>query len=80
MLGFPSALNLIMRGRCLIHIGAEETQVFHWRRQYRAGWFDDVAKRATALVPVKIVRSAGESVQATARKAKTKVIEHAWEH
>ncbi len=47
--------------------------VFHWRRQYRAGWFDDVARKATALVPVKIVRSAGESLQATARKAKAKV-------
>jgi transposase len=48
-------------------------QVFHWRRQYRAGWFEDVAKKATALVPVKIVQAAGESLQATERKAKAKV-------
>lgn len=39
-------------------------QVFYSRRQYRAGWFEEVAKRATALVPVKVVRSAGESLQA----------------
>jgi transposase-like protein len=32
-------------------------QVFYWRRQYRAGWFDEVAKKATALVPVQVVRS-----------------------
>jgi transposase len=48
-------------------------QVFHWRRQYRAGWFDEVAKKATAMVPVKVVRSAGESLQARARRAKTNV-------
>ena len=28
-------------------------QVFHWRRQYRAGWFDD-EKKSTALLPVRI--------------------------
>jgi transposase len=32
-------------------------QVFHWRKLYRQGWFDDVAKSATALVPVKIIGS-----------------------
>jgi transposase len=48
-------------------------QVFHWRRQYRAGWFDDAGKKTTALVPVKIVGSAGESLRATACKAKAKV-------
>ena len=47
-------------------------QVFHWRRQYRAGWFDDVAKKATGLVPVKVVRSASESLQATPRRIKAK--------
>ena len=45
-------------------------QVFHWRRQYRAGWFDDIAKKATALVPVKVVRATGESLQAAPRKEK----------
>ena len=48
-------------------------QVFHWRRQYRAGWFDDVAKKAEALVPVKVVRSADKRLQATARRVKTPV-------
>jgi len=52
-------------------------QVFHWRRQYRAGWFDDVVKKATALVPVKVVRSASESLQATQRRAKANVSNHA---
>jgi len=47
-------------------------QVFHWRRQYRAGWFDDARKKATALVPVSIVRSANQPLQATRRRAKTK--------
>jgi|SRR5688572_23627755 len=28
-------------------------QVFHWRRQYRAGWFDQ-EKRSGALLPVRI--------------------------
>ena len=32
-------------------------QVFHWRRQYRQGWFDEAAKKLTALVPVKISRA-----------------------
>lgn len=27
-------------------------QVFHWRRQYRAGWFEE--KKATALLPVRV--------------------------
>jgi transposase len=39
-------------------------QVFYWRRQYCEGWFDKVAKKTTALVPVKVVRSAGKSPQA----------------
>ena len=47
-------------------------QVFHWRRQYRAGWFDDVAKKTTALIPVKLVRSAGAAIELKARKVKSK--------
>lgn len=30
-------------------------QVFHWRRQYRAGWFDESAgAKPTALLPVRV--------------------------
>jgi transposase len=29
-------------------------QVFHWRRQYRQGCFDEADKKSTALVPVRI--------------------------
>lgn len=39
-------------------------QVFHWRRQYRAGWFDE-EKRSTALLPVRIA-AAVPSKSATA--------------
>jgi transposase len=39
-------------------------QVFHWRKQYRAGLFDEVAPSA-ALVPVKIVTTANQRVQRT---------------
>jgi transposase len=28
-------------------------QVFHWRRQYRTGWFEE-EKKSTALLPVRI--------------------------
>jgi transposase len=48
-------------------------QVFHWRRQYRAGWFDEAAEKSTALVPVKVVRSTKESLQARPRRAKSSV-------
>ena len=48
-------------------------QVFHWRRQYRAGWFDEGAKKATAMVPVKVVRSKKESLEARPRRAKSNV-------
>jgi transposase len=48
-------------------------QVFHWRRQYRAAWFDEAAKKSTALVPVKVVRSTKESLQARPGKAKSNV-------
>ena len=30
-------------------------QVFHWRRQYRSGWFDDpVRRKPAALLPVRV--------------------------
>jgi|SRR5689334_12995167 transposase len=45
-------------------------QVFHWRRQYRAGWFDEGTNKATGLVPVKVVDSAGQSLQARRRRTK----------
>jgi transposase len=51
-------------------------QVFYWRRQYRDGWFDEVAKKATALVPVKVVGASRESLQARPRGAKSKVSNH----
>lgn len=51
-------------------------QVFYWRRQHRAGWFEEGAKKATALVPVKVVRSAGESLQARPRRAKENESNH----
>lgn len=42
-------------------------QVFHWRRQYRAGWFDE-EKKSTALLPVRITaavtRKPGPEAQA----------------
>jgi transposase len=41
-------------------------QVFHWRRLYQQGWFDERPK-STALVPVKVVRSGGQSLVATGR-------------
>src|SRR5206468_9145504 len=37
-------------------------QVFHWRRQYREGWFEEDQKRATALVPVKLTRAAAPGI------------------
>lgn len=46
-------------------------QVFHWRRQYRAGWFDDIAKKTTALVPVRVVKSTGKALQAAPGRVKT---------
>lgn len=51
-------------------------QVFHWRRQYRAGWFDE-EKKSTALLPVKIAaavtRNPGQAAYGQA--AKTGVID-----
>ena len=48
-------------------------QVFHWRRQYRAGWFEEAAKKSTALVPVKVVRATKEPLEARPRRAKSNV-------
>ena len=48
-------------------------QVFHWRRQYRAGWFDEGVNKATGLVPVKVVQSAGQSLRARVRGSKADV-------
>src|SRR5438128_11682227 len=44
-------------------------QVFHWRRQYRQGWFDE-AEEATALVPVKISRAKGNRTALQIRTSK----------
>jgi transposase len=41
-------------------------QVFHWRRLYRQGWFDERSKN-TALVRVKVVRGVGQALVATGR-------------
>jgi len=41
-------------------------QVFHWRRLYHQGWFDERSKN-TALVPVKVVRGVGQALVATRR-------------
>ena len=40
-------------------------QVFHWRRQYRAGWFDETARtKAAALLPVRV----SDTVDAVVRR------------
>ncbi len=44
-------------------------QVFHWRRQYRAGLFDEVEPSA-ALVPVKIASTANQGVDRRPRSSK----------
>jgi len=36
-------------------------QVFHWRRQYRDGWFNDPADPSSVLVPVRVVPEASKS-------------------
>jgi transposase len=41
-------------------------QVFHWRRQYREGWFDGAAQSA-ALLPVKISQTLEKPVAAERR-------------
>jgi len=42
-------------------------QVFHWRRQYRAGWLD-AASRSVDLLPVKISTSVEKPLAAAHRK------------
>ena len=45
-------------------------QVFHWRRQYRAGWFEE--KKSTALSPVRITSAVSRKPRpAAAGKAVT---------
>jgi transposase len=39
-------------------------QVFHWRRQYRAGWFDEsVRTKPAALLPVRVSDRADAAVK-----------------
>src|SRR5205814_9198216 len=39
-------------------------QVFHWRRQYRAGWFDESAgAKPTALLPVRVSDAVNSAVR-----------------
>jgi len=51
-------------------------QVFHWRRQYRAGWFEE-DKKSTALLPVRITAAAVTSKRSVASTpaARTGVID-----
>jgi transposase len=48
-------------------------QVFHWRRQYREGWFDKLdSKASSSLVPVKISNTPDKTrAAATGRSART---------
>ena len=46
-------------------------QVFHWRRQYREGWFDEGGKKSTALVPVKLSRAVEPLMMERRRKSQT---------
>jgi len=51
-------------------------QVFHWRRQYRAGWFEEQEKKSTALLPVRITAAVTRKPrQAAAPAAPTGVID-----
>jgi transposase len=51
-------------------------QVFHWRRQYRAGWFEEQEKKSTALLPVRITATGTRKPgQAAAPAATTGVID-----
>jgi transposase len=45
-------------------------QVFHWRKQYGEGWFNETGDRQTALVPVKISSAKDKSLIATCRASK----------
>jgi transposase len=46
-------------------------QVFHWRRQYRAGWFEE-GKKSTALLPVRITAAAVTSKRSIASTPATR--------
>jgi transposase len=50
-------------------------QVFHWRRQYRAGWFEE--KKSTALLPVRITAAVSRKPEpvAAAKAATSGVID-----
>jgi transposase len=50
-------------------------QVFHWRRQYRAGWFEE--KKSTALLPVRITAAVSRKPRpvAVAKAVTTGVID-----
>jgi transposase len=55
-------------------------QVFHWRRQYREGWFDEKESKPTGLLPVRITRAvtrgpAGVASAKAARVATAGVID-----
>jgi transposase len=54
-------------------------QVFHWRRQYRQGWFDETGKKSTGLVRVRIAgavtRKAASVVSARATAPAAGVID-----
>jgi transposase len=45
-------------------------QVFHWRKQYREGWFDEAGDKATGLVPVRLDRAVDKSLIARRRGIK----------
>ncbi len=50
--------------------GINANQVFHWRRQYREGWFDENCEKSAALVPVRMSGPAGKSVVSTHQSSK----------
>jgi len=47
--------------------GVNANQIFHWRRQYREGWFDTDEKKHQALVPVRV----DDAVPAKGSRART---------
>jgi transposase len=50
--------------------GINANQVFHWRKQYREGWFDEGRGKSAALVPVRISGPDGKSVVSTHQSSK----------
>jgi transposase len=44
-------------------------QVFHWRRQYRAGRFDEAGNKTTTLLPVKLTTAENQSVMTSRRES-----------